>query len=337
MDKKEILAQVICRTGITALARYWNAGQSDGLRILAYHRVLDRLPSEDYKFDRELISATTEEFEWQIAHIKRYYQPITFGELERRLRKGENLENAVIVTFDDGFDDNYYKVYPILKKYDVPATIFISTDYIGGFAPFWFEWLIYMGNQLNLEKIAALAEIDWDEHWSAPEARCAILRNVKKMKNQDRLILLDQLDELLGENVSRVGYAESHPMNWDHVREMSDNGIEFGSHTKSHPILSSLTKEQKIEELVGSKAIIERETGQQCIAIAYPVGGRDQYDDETIQEAIKAGYRFGLTYIHGRSKLNDANLFELHRLHVERYTTRARFSAMMALPAIFSY
>ena len=335
MDKKEILAQVICGTGITALARCCLPARRDQVRILAYHRVLDCLPAGDYQFDPELISATTEEFEWQIAHLKRHYHPITFRELESRMRNGESLKNTVIVTFDDGFDDNYYKAYPILRKYEVPATIFIATDYIGGVEPFWFEWLVYVGKNLELESVAKLAGIDWNEHWSVSEARCSILKHVKKMKNSDRLNFIGQLDSLLGDNVSRGGFAESHPMNWEQVREMSRNGIEFGSHTKSHPILSSLESNRKIDELVGSKEIIEQETGLPCSTIAYPVGGHDQYDPETMEEARKAGYRFGLTYIHGSDNVRRADPFELRRLHVESYTTRARFAATMAFPAIF--
>lgn len=327
----------MCGTGITGLARHWKNGRSTGLRVLAYHRVLDHLPPKDYKFDHELISATTGDFEWQIAHISQHYRPTTFAELENRLKQGEAPDDkAVIVTFDDGFDDNYYHAYPILKKYGVPATIFIATEYIGGNTPFWFDWLVYLGNHLDPRKMADLAGLDWNDQWSGREAQCAILRSIKRMWNPDRIKVLDQLDSLLDESIPRADYADSHAMSWDQVREMADNGIEIGSHTRSHPILSSLEREQKIDELVGSKEAIEREIGKECIAVAYPVGGSDEYDQETVEVASRAGYRFGLTYIAGASNLNNTNLFELQRLHVERYTSRARFEAMMAMPTLFS-
>ena len=95
--------------------------------IIAYHRVKD-YDENSYAFDKNLINASCEEFEWQIRYIKKYFTPITFSELKDIVESKSDLpKRSIIITFDDGFDDNYNNAFRILNKYSVPATFFIST------------------------------------------------------------------------------------------------------------------------------------------------------------------------------------------------------------------
>src|SRR3989344_3737003 len=90
--------------------------------ILTYHSV---------SYEKNFITITPEEFEWQLEKIRSLgYKVISLAELERMLDAGAVAPRTIILTFDDGRKDNYQYAFPILKKFNMPATIFLATDYI---------------------------------------------------------------------------------------------------------------------------------------------------------------------------------------------------------------
>jgi len=133
---------------------------------------------------------------------------------------------------------------------------------------------------------------------------------------------------------TRVG-AGAHAMNWSQVREMSGAGIEFGSHGASHAVLSRLDATDLVRELTDSKLTIERATGAPVTAIAYSVGGEDSIGDGVVAAARDAGYRIGFTYECGSNSAHPPDRMRLARQHVERYTGRAYFQGLLALPSVF--
>jgi len=124
-------------------------------------------------------------------------------------------------------------------------------------------------------------------------------------------------------------------LTWDQVREMAAEGIEIGSHTMTHAMLSRLTPLELREELRGSKAMIEQEIQRPCETIAYPVGRSYSYDETSLAEVGLAGYRIGVAYDDGVNWAGAVNLFALRRKSIERDTSRAYFKAMVALPEWF--
>ncbi|MHB1769607.1 MAG: polysaccharide deacetylase family protein, partial [Minisyncoccota bacterium] len=92
--------------------------------ILMYHSISDR---KDY-----FSAISLEEFKRQMAYIAgKKYMVISLAELVRRLRTHEPLGGTAVLTFDDGYRDNYTTVFPLLEQYRFPATIFVTTDFIG--------------------------------------------------------------------------------------------------------------------------------------------------------------------------------------------------------------
>ena len=125
-------------------------------------------------------------------------------------------------------------------------------------------------------------------------------------------------------------------MTWEQVREMLAGGMEFGSHTVTHPILSTIVDPAHLRfELEESKATIERETGRPVLALAYPVGGKNAVSNEVVAAVRQSGYQFAFTYEPGCNKRVPGKRFLLKRLQVERYTTRSLFAASLELPEIF--
>src|SRR5215471_15904890 len=108
-----------------------SADGSGSLRILAYHRVLDADPS-DFAYDEGVISATTEAFYHQMDFVRRNFDVLTFRELHAIEMEGKDRpRRALIITFDDGYRDNYTQAFPVLRHMGLPATIFLATGHIG--------------------------------------------------------------------------------------------------------------------------------------------------------------------------------------------------------------
>src|SRR5579872_3996890 len=142
IDKKMLLARCLV-TGrvLSPLARIRAACRAD-IPILAYHRIWDIRDEDGFPFDIELVSACIGEFQWQMEYVRRNFDPITFATLLKILDGEQSAPpKPIIITFDDGFEDNFQNAFPILSALDVPATIFLSTGYIGGERTFWYDRL----------------------------------------------------------------------------------------------------------------------------------------------------------------------------------------------------
>jgi len=340
MRKKEILAKAMRCTGMGTLAGFLRHLAVSDLPILAYHRVYDVVDESSFPFDPELVSATPTEFAWQMQYVKDRHSPITFQMLIDSMDGRVVLPpRPVIVTFDDGYDDNYHHAFPVLKALNIPATIFISTGYVGSDKPFWFDLIAHIlyrarPGVMRFDDLGLVVHLREDVA-SRRTASDNLLVAIKSLGNERRLEFLSRLEKEYGAVVDRSSLRHSHPLNWEQIREMSLHGIEFGSHTVSHPILSSLDGPSLDSELAESMAHLERELGKPVSVLAYPVGGAEAFNANVISSAKAAGYRLGVSYIPGVNLLNRLDHFRLRRQHVERYTSRAYFTGLLGLPEIF--
>ena len=167
------------------------------------------------------------------------YSVISLGELVENIKKGRGyIPKTVVITFDDGYRDNYLNAFPVLSKYDIPATIFLITGYVG-------------------------------------------------------------------ENPDYV--------NWDQVRLMMKNNIDFGGHTRNNAYLPSVDDPKRLrEEVAGCREDIEANTGSEADFFCYPTGGFN----EDVKQAVKdAGYKAACTTNRGADRLNR-DLYELKRVKV---------------------
>lgn len=337
MRKKDVLARACIASGAFALRRALDAGR---LVVLAYHRVVPGARDETWPFDVELVSATPEDFRWQMQHIARRYRPVTLSEVVAAFNGGRELpRRAVLVSFDDGFSDNHDHAFPVLREVGVPACVFIATDLIGTTRRFWFETVaqVVMAAPAGARiELAPGAAFEVRPAWQARRAIVAdILAWLKHVPDTQREAVVRSLAERHPPAVDAATEALSRSMSWDQVRAMHRGGIEFGAHGASHALLSQLTGEALDDELRRARAAIERETGSAPQALAYPVGGPDAYTPEVIAAARRAGYLAGFSYVQGDNPRAGTDAYNLRRQHVERETTRAYFTGLAAWPAMF--
>lgn len=335
MIKKELAARMLDNL----VARFWSVagGGQKGVRILAYHRVLDDEPGS-FPFDEDVISAKTEAFREQMKFAKRNFDIVSFRDLRRCEAEGRAWpERGLIVTFDDGYRDNYSNAMPVLKELGIPATIFLATGYIGRKNLFWWDAIAYSVKhtdrpsihypELSPEPVSLATVAD------RRRAIEMILGYVKEIPEEMRLVFQDRLYRDLGVRPSdRV--ADRMHLSWDEVRNMSACGIEFGSHSVTHPILANVSRRQLEEEVSESKRMIERNTGQEVLAFAYPAGRTSRFNKMAEEAVARAGYSYAVSYEEGLASQDRSDPYSLSRIHVERDQSPSRFRANVMFPAL---
>ena len=269
-----------------------------GARILMYHRFPER----------SHLAA-------QCAHLQKYYRPVSLTEIGHWLRHEQTLPTqAVVFTVDDGYRDFYLNTFPVLLEYSIPAIVYLATEMIDRQTCLWVDWV---GILFSAAQRPASAARETKERF-------------KTLPNAERLERLAQLPEQLGLASPPPIPEQYAPLTWEDIRVMSKAGIEFGAHTQSHPILSRLASREEIQnELAGSKARIEQETGQPVRHFCYPNGRESDFDAVTLDVVRECGF---LTAVTGEKGINfaGADPFQLRRIHQEPVTPVLQFAHQVA-------
>ncbi len=156
---------------------------------------------------------------------------------------------------------------------------------------------------------------------------------IRAIENARRVNIIRKIKNDISTSLSAADLELIKPLNWERIREMSERGIEFGSHTISHPYLINLTPDELIHELTVSKKTIEENINKPVISIAYPFGAHNERVEEQVK---KCGYRFGISYRNDVIKnLNNQDIFKLPRIHVDYEFDYFFFKARLLLPGLF--
>lgn len=296
---------------------------SPQVAILTYHRVL---PSKQVSsvFSSPHIITTKEDFEAQIRYLTRHYRILSLDEFAalRHNPKPIPLKSAII-TFDDGWQDNYLHALPILNKYKVPATIYLATLFIEKNYTFRQERLRFLIHTLWDNETARKKVIDsildrWADdkfQYNFSEAPNEIAEFISsKLKEGNRETgekMIEALNECAGNPVFPMKNHEF--LTWNQIREMAQHQISFGSHTHSHRLLSDLSVNEMQREISGSKKEIEMELGQVISTLAYPNG---TYGPEIFGLLKASGYSLALTTTPGLNSFNT-HPYELRRINIQ--------------------
>jgi peptidoglycan/xylan/chitin deacetylase (PgdA/CDA1 family) len=236
------------------------------------------------------------------------------ADLIESLQKRDVPENAVAITFDDGYRDNYLNAFPILQQLSLPATIFLATDVIGSGKVLWHDRVFSAFRETHAPFLED-PEKNLRRHslGSLEEkllAQAAVLNILRSLDDLDRSQWINRLLEKLG--VVDRNEAPDLMLTWDDVKIMHQNKISFGSHTVTHPILSKIPIGRLREEIFESKRILEDRLRASVGTFAYPVGRKEDFN-RTVKDCLReAGYICALTSIFG-SNSGGEDLFELRR------------------------
>lgn len=267
MNTKERLrglaSQIIVRSGISRVGR--QIGDKNGAYILYGHRVADN-------DDGYLEGLRPDYFEAQLRYLTRHYQVIPLGTLIEALASNTPVpERSVVLTFDDGFRDNYEIAFPLLQKFGVPATVFVVTDSLSDGALPWAQQIGVMlqntnAKTLNLPVFSQTA-FELGTEMQRKQAFHRLLKHIGPLRKDSREGVLGQLKEQLN-----VTPPIDQMMTWDQAREMQAAGHEIGAHTCSHALMGQIPADEAEAELTGCKAALKREMDLDNPSFCFPGG-----------------------------------------------------------------
>lgn len=275
--------------------------------VLTYHRV--GYPDE---FPWNVPMVTTQDFENQMRYLRKTYKILSLDTLMRYIQQGDYLlRKAVVITFDDGCKNNFTYAYPILKKYNVPATINLITDHIGSGDLFWWDQVKFaLWNtalkEIDLDGIGKYRILSTNDRMRAASN---LNDKLKKMSNTERGPIIHSVIHMLGVHIP-ANLGKELILSWDDVIEMGGNGITFGAHSLTHPNLTRLSLEEARYEISQSKRDVEERLGHGVDVFCYP---NSDFNTEIVNLVKEEGFRCGLTAVPGMVN-PKTKLYELGRI-----------------------
>jgi peptidoglycan/xylan/chitin deacetylase (PgdA/CDA1 family) len=277
--------------------------------ILKYHRISSDAGSR---------GAADERAEFHIGHYAaslkaharltlRHRRPITMDELAGHLRSGRALpDRAVALTFDDGYADNYEIAFPVLKQYGIPATFYVCPGVIDSQVGYWWDYVLFcfhytqnkeidLRDILRREKVQGYAGTPRFSLRNLPEKHFAadkVIKIFKQVPENSLPQLVGCLRAALNILEERNRTPDHKLLSWSQVKEMSNGGMDIGSHTMTHPMLSRLTESQIREEFANANQRLFEVLHRPVTGLVYPSG---DYNGTCGKVANDCGLKYACT------------------------------------------
>ena len=270
--------------------------QRQHIVVVTYHRVGSA--EQLWPDPAAMAEATVEQFEAQMDWIGQHCTPISLRQaMQVALGKDVFPNRAVLVTFDDGYREDLERVLPSLRRNNIRPVVFLPTAYVGTRLRFWWDRVgvcvqTTSRDQLMLPE-AGITSLPLSSTAQREEAIELLLHRALWLKPEAKEQFLAGLEREL--EVDNTAMA-SAPLvvGWDDVQRLSSE-MDFGAHTETHPLLSSLTAEEARAEMAGSKAALEEKLQEPCESFAIPHGDNAAYTQQTLHVASQVGFSLVFT------------------------------------------
>jgi peptidoglycan/xylan/chitin deacetylase (PgdA/CDA1 family) len=326
---------------LRSIARRMHQRLSRSGIILIYHRVTE-LRSDPWS-----LAVTPAHFAEHLDVLRRQASAMRLDRYVRAREERHLPRFPVVITFDDGYADNFHEAKPLLTRFDLPATVFISTDYVGADREFWWDELdrlllqpgrlprtlvLTVDGREQQWELGADAEYDHDAqgqhrgwrfwHEAVPTRRHHLYRELWQLLQAlpliDRQKVMEELRLWSGQGDARR--STHRIMTPDEVRALAADGlVEVGSHTVTHVRLSAVPPLVQRQEIQQSKWCLEEILGTAVRSFAYPYGNRSMYTAATVALVQQAGYASACSNFPGMVE-SSSSCFELPRIRVHDWT-----------------
>jgi len=305
MISKSELIKISGPYGLYALARHLTRGCP---RILMYHRFSETIsPGKVCK----------ETFERQIVYMKKKFNVVPLSAIcEAKQQSKPYKKNSIVLTIDDGYEDFYNIAYPILKKHNVPATIFVTTQFVEGDFWLWPDKITWLLDQspaitspIKLGSKSVPKGIINDSNKS--EIWGLLTGYLLTLSDNEKLYWIDSFAQKLNCELPVKPPSSYRAVNWSQLKEMQENGIEIGGHTVTHPSLGRVERNQLQIEIEACKNKLDQELGSLKRDFCYPNGQPQDYTEEAKKVTQSSGFRSSVVAFYDKNSLNDP--FELRR------------------------
>lgn len=284
--------------------------------ILTYHGVIASKPP--FATPQHI---SLDLFESHIDYLSKNFNCISLSDLLTNLNNGKVNSNNVVITFDDGFHNNYSNAFPILKQYDIPATIFVATGFIGKQKLIWPETLaLVLALSDKQETIIDNRRylLDSSENKAvAYRALTASFKNFTQDEIENTIQCLFKDHSVSNEQIHQSPfYSDYRMLDWTEINKLIDSGlITIGSHTSGHRRLTRLSIEEAASEIRDSKYLLEDKLGT-IDFFAYPYGGNPgDYTNQHVEQVKIAGYKAAVSCAQGCVSTNS-DIYQLPRASV---------------------
>lgn len=297
MENKKLLRTIVNLLSKTTLTNLLLRSLNIDTVFLNYHRVIS---DNDFKkknrpSDDLIVSESV--FEKQIIFLTKNFNVISINDVHKNL----NLKKKIVITFDDGYFDNFEIAFPILKKYNCPAIIYIATSFLNNTDyPWW----------LNIWKI-----IKHNEFIIFNEKKIDISNKNLKIKYYDifcrKLFLLKKSEQAIFFNKLRYDIKKSIKnkkiflLKENLIKLSKNNLVEIGCHSHHHQNLKILNKKELNKDIAQSKRLLEKITRKKIFHFSIPFGTKDSFTEKTIRLLKKFNFKTIVTTNHGNFNKNE--------------------------------
>lgn len=295
------------RLGILNLIQRVSTRAESSVAVLTYHRIADSKLRAD--LDPTLASATPTGFAEQLDYLGKHFTFVSADDVLRASRGQSALPtNALLLSFDDAYDDFATSAWPELRQRNIPAVLFVPTAFASNPSQrFWWDDLHYWlqsnkDNLLDIPQIATEPVLG-----GARSTRKAIKVWLKSLKHA-------QLEAWVGEQVATLDAppGQKAVLGWNELRELAAEGLALCPHSVHHPIMTGLADAAVVQEIEESYATLQEQIGTTLPVFAYPSG----YTDERVTAACaETSMELAFTTRFGISRLQRDNHWRLDRIN----------------------
>jgi peptidoglycan/xylan/chitin deacetylase (PgdA/CDA1 family) len=279
------------------------------ITIIVYHRII----ADDHNGIKPYLSVTESNLRNQIRFYKREYLLLSLDEAIEQLQNCSIERKSLVITFDDGYEDNYSLGMKVFQEEGVRPAVFITTGPVDRQADLWpdrlrrvfFESIIEAPVKIGSTPITIKPKVS-----SRIQAVRAAFAYAKTLDQKQRESFINELENKIGPST-----RSSLMLDWDQVLMLASRGVTIGSHTVNHPFLSKEPEESAGFEIGESKRILEEKTGRKINMFAYPNGKLRDFTPKTVELLRRSGYVAAVTTMRGVNRAG-CNPFYLRRTGV---------------------
>jgi peptidoglycan/xylan/chitin deacetylase (PgdA/CDA1 family) len=305
-----VIAACLYYSGLVKLAHYFQQRFRRSLVILLYHYAAGGNLWQHMLYLRR---------HYRILHLEAALEEL-YTPTKGNHRRGDR-RTPLVLSFDDGYTDNYTRAFMLARQLQIPITIFLIPGDIENGHRFWWEEgrhlvceaqvneVVVEGRAYHLDRL--------DERNALSQAIYAHVRHATSVSEREEF-LAAMRSALAVPSLVTAQEQATLPLGWREVQEMEASGwVSFGAHTMNHPILAYLSDPVEIEyEVRACREVLEQQLGHPVHTFAYPVGESEHIGENGLRAAQEAGYNWAVTAIPGFNTA-QTNVYLLHRLMVD--------------------
>lgn len=284
----------------------------DGVYSFNFHRIGDW---QSTRFDPCVFSCNSKQLEEYVVFFKQHFDIISIAEMADLVKNHPKkiYGKYLVITFDDGYKDNFTQAFPILKRHNVSACFFIATSLIGDQKLPWWDRIAYNYNKNNFKSIKLTS---WSNTVKYNGDDREFVRNILTAAKISQVPIEEQLTEIEQLFPIEEPIPTQQFLSWKNLEEMIAGGMDVGAHSHNHEILANLSQEEIIFELTHSKMLIEKNLPYKVNSFSYPVGSQGTYNSTVTQALVDCGYDIAFNFQPGININIKENRYDLRRFSI---------------------